>query len=174
MFPPNCNRSRSYEDHATAPAEGVFARNNAHLGFTLFELLIVLFLVALCMGSVTLLYRQPSAGAQLKTAAVTTASRLRDLRVAAMSTSTERVAVIDTASRSMRFDDRRAPLQLSKSFSIRVTAAENEKRSPAATGIRFYPNGSSSGGTIVLRSKRQGYEIRVNWLTGRVSTSALP
>ncbi len=174
MFPLRYSLRRCNEDDITVQAEYVFPHDKGCRGFTLFELLIVLALVALCMGAVTLLFRQPSAGAQLKTAAVTTASRLRDLRVAAMSTQTERLAVIDTNRRSVRFSDRRSTLQLPTSFSIRVTAAESEKKSPSAAGIRFYPNGSSSGGTIILRSKRQRYEVRVNWLTGRVSTSALP
>ncbi|MFC6669230.1 GspH/FimT family pseudopilin [Marinobacterium aestuariivivens] len=34
--------------------------------------------------------------------------------------------------------------------------------------IRFYPDGSSSGGTVVLTGSGGRYEIGVDWLTGRV------
>jgi general secretion pathway protein H len=40
-------------------------------------------------------------------------------------------------------------------------------------GVRFFPNGSSTGATIDLRTERQAYEVRINWLTGRVSTAAI-
>ena len=174
MFPPRFSFEESKEDNTPVWAISLQAANDKRLGFTLMELLVVLFLVAACLGSVTFLYREPSAGAKLKTAAIHMASRLRDLRVAAMSTHSERVAVIDTRRRSMRFSDRRAPLRLPRSLSIRVTAAESETRPPSAAGIRFFPNGSSSGGTIVLGSQRQRYEVRVHWLTGRVATTRLP
>ncbi len=56
---------------------------------------------------------------------------------------------------------------------MEVTAADSEKRSPSIAGIRFYPNGSSTGGTIDLKMEGRAYEIRVNWLTGRVSTASV-
>lgn len=143
-------------------------------GFTLLELLVVLFLAALGAGAVTLAYRQPSAGALLKASAERAASRLRDLRVAAMATGVSQVALVDTARRVVHFSDRRQPLKLPPALGVRLTAAESEQRSPTAAGIRFFSNGSSSGGAITLHADRQGYEIRVNWLSGRVSTSALP
>ena len=88
------------------------------------------------------------------------ASRLRDLRAAAMTTGSERVATIDVNSRAVRFSDGRAPLELSHTIAIAVTGAESERSSAALSGVRFFPNGSSSGATIQFKSERQAYEVR--------------
>jgi general secretion pathway protein H len=81
--------------------------------------------------------------------------------------------VIDVERRAIDFGKRIPPLAFSKAINIAVTAADSDKISPSSTGIRFYPNGSSTGGTIDIKSGGSAYEIRVNWLTGRVSTSAI-
>ena len=36
------------------------------------------------------------------------------------------------------------------------------------SAIRFFANGMSCGGTIALTTLDASYEIRVNWLTGRI------
>jgi general secretion pathway protein H len=142
-------------------------------GFTLFELLAVLVVLAMMIAAVSALYRPPSAGTQVKATAYLAASRLRDLRAAAMTTGSERVATIDVSKRMIGFSDGREPLQLNKTIAVAVTGADAERRSETVEGIRFYPNGSSSGATITLRSEGEAYEVRINWLTGRVSTGAL-
>jgi general secretion pathway protein H len=129
-------------------------------------------ILAMAMVAVSALYRSPSGGVQVKAAALQTASRLRDLRAAAMTTASERLAMIDVNGRAIRFSDGRPILQLDRSIALRVTAADSVSGN-AAAGVRFFPNGSSSGATISLKSKGQAYEVRVNWLTGRVSTAAL-
>jgi len=148
-------------------------RRRKEAGFTLFEMMIVVTILGLAMASVSVLYRQPSGASRAKSAALLTASRLRDLRAAAMTSGQERFAEIEPAARLLHFGDGRSALRLDPSIQIAVTAADSERRSPGSAGIRFFPNGSSTGATIKLSSDRQGYEVRVNWLTGRVSTSAL-
>jgi len=153
---------------------GFRVRNSSgNLGFTLFELLVVMAIIVMATAAIVSIYRSPSSGTQVKAAALLAASRLRDLRAAAMTTGSERVATIDVNKRVIGFRDGHAALKLNRSIAIVVTGADSEKRSAATAGVRFFPNGSSSGATIQLRSERQAYEIRINWLTGRVSTSAL-
>lgn len=153
---------------------GSRAKNTAaNLGFTLFELLVVMAIIVMAAAAVSSLYRSPSSGTQVKAAALLAASRLRDLRAAAMTTGSERVATIDVNNRVIRFSDGHAALTHNRSIALAVTGADSERRTAATAGVRFFPNGSSSGATIVLRSERQAYEIRINWLTGRVSTTAL-
>jgi general secretion pathway protein H len=139
-------------------------------------MLVVMVVVTITIGALSSLYRSPSSGAQVRAAALLAASRLRDLRVAAMTTGSERVATIDAEGRTIRFGDGREPLALSQSIAMEITAADSERRTTTTTtttGVRFFPNGSSSGATITMSMERQAYEVRVNWLTGRVSTSAL-
>ena len=146
--------------------------DDTRAGFTLMELLAVMMVASLAIGAISVAYRAPSPGVQLKTLAHVTASRLRDLRAAAMAARAERVATIDTARRVMAFGDARAPLEIRRGIAVSVTSADDETAA-ARANIRFYPNGSSSGATIAFRSGGQAYEVRVNWLTGRVSTAAL-
>jgi len=149
------------------------ADDRADAGFTLFEILVVMAVLAMAMTAIASHYRSPSAGTVLKTAAATMASRIRDMRSAAIATGSERVVSVDVDGRSLSFGDGRASLQLDPTLSLSVTAADSERRGPSKAGIRFFPNGSSTGATIQLRSERQKYEVRVNWLTGRVSTAAV-
>ena len=142
------------------------------MGFTLFEMLIVMAIVGIAMLAVSG-FQGSGANVQAKSTAVTIASKLRELRASAMSTVSERVATIDTNSRTMRFGDGRNALKLHDSIAFDVISAESERRTVTSAGVRFFPNGSSSGATIRLQSERQAYEVRVNWLTGRVSTRAV-
>lgn len=156
-----------------SPAGSKSRRASRQAGFTLFELLAVMVILGMLITAVSALYLKPSSGVQLKAAVQLTASRLRDLRAAAMANGATRSATFDVNTRVVRFSDGRAPLQLERSIALTVTGAESEKKAKGIGGVRFFPNGSSSGATIELRSERQAYEVRINWLTGRVSTAAL-
>src|SRR5262249_3606735 len=101
------------------------------------------------------------------------ASRLRDLRSGAMTSGNETVAEIDTVNRILSFGPRVAPIQLSQAIDIEVTSADSEKQSDVVSGIRFFPNGGSTGGAILFKSRGTAYELRINWLTGRVSTDLI-
>jgi general secretion pathway protein H len=156
-----------------SPAGSKSRDSSSNAGFTLVEMLAVLVIIALTAGAISMLYRSPSSDAQLKTASLTVASRLRDIRSGAMVSGTDRLAVIDVVQRSMEFGNGIAPLTFPGSIDIDVMSADSERLSPSAAGIRFFPNGSSTGGTINLRSRENAYEIRVNWLTGRVSSASI-
>jgi general secretion pathway protein H len=146
---------------------------SCNAGFTLFELLAVIIVLAMAMVAVSTFAGAPSTGIKLKTAAQMTASRLRDLRAAALSSGNERQAAIDVNARTIRFSDGRQRLQLDRSITLAVTGAGSEQGVGGSAGVRFFPNGSSTGATITLSAKRQAYEVRINWLTGRVSTAAV-
>jgi general secretion pathway protein H len=136
-------------------------------------MLAVLVVIALTAAAISTLYRAPSGASQVKAQALIAASRLRDLRSNAMTSGADRVAAIDVEQHRIEFSDGLAPISFSRSMNLEVTAADSEKRGPNIAGIRFFPNGSSTGATIDLKMEGRAYEIRVNWLTGRVSTAAI-
>lgn len=142
-------------------------------GFTLFEVLAVMVVLVIMVAALSTVVRPRSGTLEVKTAAMLTASRLRDLRSSAIAAGKDRLATIDVGDGMVQFNDGRAPVALQRGIAVAVTGADSERRSPTTAGIRFFPNGSSTGATIKLSSERQVYEIRVNWLTGRVSTAAL-
>ena len=147
--------------------------SGAEAGFTLVELLAVMSIMAMLLVAVANIYRAPSPRAEVKAAATLIAARMRDLRASAMTAGDDRRAVIDVDGRAVSFSDGRPPLQLSRKVELTVTGAESETSSATEAGVRFFPNGSSSGGTIKIQSEGQKYEVRVNWLTGRVSLAEL-
>lgn len=139
-------------------------------GFTLFEVLLVFVVVALIIGGVSASIQRKSSAYSLKATALVMASRFRDARFAAVTRGLDSVATIDVTRRRIRFSDRIPVLSLDPTIGLSVTAADSERRSPTQAGVRFFPNGSSTGATIVLKRERHLYEVRINWLTGRVST----
>ena len=139
-------------------------------GFTLLELLVVFVVIALIIAGVSASLQRKSGAYSIKATAFVMASRFRDARVAAITRGIDSVATIDVARRRIRFYDRGPVLKIDPTISLKVTAADSERRSPSQAGVRFFPNGSSTGATIVLKREKQVYEVRINWLTGRVST----
>ena len=152
----------------TSPA-GKFGYSQAQAGFTLFELLVVLAIVSFVAGAVTIKMRSGTNTAALRSIAVETASRLRETRAMAINHRSSRVVLIDIDRRIITTDYRKKPLKIANGIKIAVTAAAGEQRTSRVSGIRFLPNGSSTGGTVRFSQGQQVFEIRVNWLTGRVS-----
>src|SRR4051794_32016078 len=95
---------------------GSEASAGGEAGFTLFELLVVMTVIVMAYAAVTAIYTKPSRGIEVKAAARLTASRLRDLRAAAMTTGSERIATVDVNGRYIKFSDGRPPLMLAQSI----------------------------------------------------------
>lgn len=58
-------------------------------------------------------------------------------------------------------------LRIPAGIEISFVQSSREMRGSAG-GIRFLPEGGSSGGFLSLKRGAAGYEISVNWLTGGV------
>jgi len=137
-------------------------------GFTLVELLAVLVVLALAAGVVATQFGGRQGGAALEVAAHEIASRCRAARTAAIRQAESRVVMIDMASRVVTAGADVPALKIAETVSITSETSASEQRGGRMAGIRFFPNGASTGGKIRLETGRQAYEIRVNWLTGRV------
>jgi general secretion pathway protein H len=138
-------------------------------GFTLVELLAVLVVLAIAAGLVAAQFGSRRSADALQTAAHELASRLRAARTAAIRQASTRSVVIDVAGRRVTAGPDIAPLTIAETISIASQTSASERRGAASIGIRFFPNGASTGGKIRLETGRQAYEVRVNWLTGRVA-----
>jgi general secretion pathway protein H len=137
-------------------------------GFTLVELLAVLVVLAIAAG-VAAAHLGPRHSAEVLQASThELASLCRAARAAAIRQASDRTVVIDMANRLVTAGKDAAPLRIAETISISSQTSATEQRSPSVAGIRFFPNGTSTGGKIRLETGRQAYEVRVNWLTGRV------
>jgi general secretion pathway protein H len=142
-------------------------------GFTLVELLAVLVVLAIVAGVATTNLGARHSGDVLQATAHELASRCRAARSAAIRQATDQTVVIDMGNRVIIAGKDVPPLRIVDAVSIASETSATEQRAPRVAGIRFFPNGGSTGGKIRLETGRQAYEVRVNWLTGRVAVERM-
>ena len=141
-------------------------------GFTLIEIIAVLLVLAIVAGLVGARVRSGSGGDVLQATAHELALRCRAARAKAIRRGADQTVVIDLANRVVSAGEEGLELNIPATITILTDTSAAEQRSQAVAGIRFHPNGSSTGGVVRLEAGRKAYEIRVNWFTGRVSVEA--
>jgi len=137
-------------------------------GFTLVELLVVLMIAALAMTLVGTSISRSVSGAEMRQAANKVAASLRYTRTRAILTKAEQVFLLDTESRRYTAADRE-PVVLPEGMNVELNTARSELTSETAGGIRFYPDGGSTGGNVRLEANGRVYRVNVAWLTGEAS-----
>ncbi|TVQ86573.1 MAG: type II secretion system protein GspH [Chromatiaceae bacterium] len=137
-------------------------------GFTLVELLVVLAIAGLMLALTPPLIGAALPGVELKGAARRTAAALRLTREIAIAEGRSAAWVLDLTGRRYHLDGDTRGGRLPAGIELQLTAAEAELQSETLGGIRFFPDGSSTGGRVVLQRAGRGYQVGVNWLTGRV------
>jgi general secretion pathway protein H len=139
-------------------------------GFSLIEMLVVLAIVALATALVMPLALRPSDALRLDAAAQDLVAALRLTRAAAIAHNADAALSIDVERR--RFESPAVPARsLPADLSVKLKIAEPEHaRSQAA--FRFFPDGSSTGGDMVLALRGKEAKICVDWLSGIVRRAA--
>jgi general secretion pathway protein H len=131
-------------------------------GFTLVELLVVMGILAIVL--VVVINARPKAAAtRIAVTARAVGATLQLARAQAMASNTETVFRIDTD--RLQFGLPRSMHSFPKGMTVAMTVAETERAADVG-GIRFFPNGQSSGGEIALMLDGRSARIAVNWLTG--------
>jgi general secretion pathway protein H len=137
-------------------------------GFTLFELLVVLVLVALIAAVSAPLLLKGLGRAEARGAAQDVAAALRRARSEAVVRNSDVVLTVDVNARSFRMDGAAAHV-LPVKLEVELYTAQTEQIAADVGNIRFFPDGSSTGGEVVLADDRSKFHVQVEWLTGRVS-----
>jgi general secretion pathway protein H len=141
------------------------------LGFTLIELLLVLFIVGLAYGISAPLLGEGSMGLELKTGARQLAAGLRQARAMAVSQRIETTLSLDIEAKAFRVGSQSKVHTLSDKLELSLFTAQSELQNEKVGNIRFFPDGSSTGGRITLSGGKNKILIDVSWLTGRISIS---
>jgi general secretion pathway protein H len=131
-------------------------------GFTLVELLVVMGIIGLILAGV-LAAKPKTAATRVAVAAREVAATLQLARTQAMASNAETVVRIDVERR--QFGVAGSMHALPRGMTVAMTVAETERIADSG-GMRFYPDGQSSGGEIVLMLEGRASRIAVNWLTG--------
>jgi general secretion pathway protein H len=116
----------------------------------------------------------PSPGARVKTAAHQLVAALREARSEAILRNTETTLPLDVERRAFRTGPRSQLKALPSDIELALTIADTERVDAGAANIRFFPDGSSTGGRIVLSKGASSYEVTVPWLTGRARVDEPP
>ena len=138
-------------------------------GFTLIELLAVLFIGALVYALLLGVPLRGTSTADLKSSARSLASGLRQAQSTAMATRRDATLTLDLESREFAVTGAEGTRALPKELELKLYTAQTEAVSERKGAIRFYPDGSSTGGRITVAAGERKYEVDVDWLTGRVS-----
>jgi len=137
-------------------------------GFTLIEMLVVLTVLGLVVGIVISRGPMRSQTLELRSVASQVAQTLRLGRAQAISTNGPVRFAVDIAKRSYALDNGRV-MTLPPGVGVSVVAVAEETRGKNIAAIRFQPDGSSTGGRVVLAEGTRKIQVGVDWLTGRVT-----
>lgn len=137
-------------------------------GFTLVELMVVMVIVALIMGLVATSMSRSVSAAEARVASRKMVGSLRYTRARAIIDKKEQVFQVDAENRSYQAPGRKK-IELPEGVEVTVTTARSEITAEDVAGIRFFPDGGSTGGHIELIVNGREYRVNVAWLTGETS-----
>ncbi|NKB37196.1 MAG: type II secretion system protein GspH [Gammaproteobacteria bacterium] len=137
--------------------------------FTLIELLIVLSIIALIMLIAPPFMPKVIAGVNVKATTRDIASSLKIAQSLAINKQQEVAFLVNIESHNYSFANRKKHMKLPRQTKLSLVTARSEQLSESEGAIRFFPDGSSTGGQIKLNHINQEYLIDVHWLTGKVS-----
>jgi general secretion pathway protein H len=139
-------------------------------GFTLLELLVVLVIMTLMVALVPPLLSSVGLTTEVRGAARQLSAGLRAARSEAVLRQRPVALTIDLEQRTATVDGsgKRIELPDDEDVTIRLYTAQSELVDEQRGGIRFFPDGSSTGGYIALVEGRVEYRVNVDWLTGHV------
>ncbi|MCC6559967.1 MAG: GspH/FimT family pseudopilin [Xanthomonadales bacterium] len=136
-------------------------------GFSLVELVAVLMLIAIVAGTAALSISGSLAGAKIRAAVRDLTAALRQTRGLAIVKGEERSLEIDVEARTYQVPGKN-PVQLPEELQMKLLTAATEQTGDSRGMIRFFPDGSSSGGRVTLTRDRHEWRVEIAWLTGEV------
>jgi general secretion pathway protein H len=134
----------------------------------LLELVVVLFVVVLGFSVIGLNLSSGSDSTQIKAAARDIVSALRYGRGQALMTHQETRVALNLNDNSYTVTGRDKLYHIPESIDITVVTAQTELTGKGTAGIRFFADGSSTGGRITLERGDAAWKIDINWLTGQI------
>ncbi len=139
-----------------------------HRGFTLLETLLVLILIA-TLAAVLAPAIVSTPGSDFRQASTQARAALRHARLIAMRERRDAVLLVNTRLGRVDLKGSDHSLVLPPGIKVQLTTAESEMLGEDQGGIRFFPDGSSTGGRITLSASDRIQHLDVAWLTGRVT-----
>jgi general secretion pathway protein H len=143
-------------------------KGSAARGFTLLEMLAVILLIGIAAAALSISVTQGLASARINAASSELAGALRATRAQAIVRGQDQNFDVDTRANTYR-DVKEHDVRLPKGLRLSITSAQEDRPNDHTGRIRFFPDGSSTGGRITLQSGRREWHVNVSWLTGEVA-----
>jgi general secretion pathway protein H len=142
--------------------------NGPESGFTLLEMVCVLALIAMMAAVLLPFIPHHTSRSRLQAYALQTATLLKGDRNAAIRRGADVSTLVDAGGRSIRSGATADVIRIPDDVRFDALLPQTCHQRAALSTISFFASGMSCGGAIALTRLDAGYEIRVNWLTGRI------
>jgi general secretion pathway protein H len=138
-------------------------------GLTLIETMVALAIMGFILTLALPMMSGGQGRSELRMASSDIGVALRAARSRAVAKNHEEIFLVDTDRGRYRLRGG-AAVSLPPSIRLTLFTTTQEQLSPGIGAIRFYADGSSTGGGMTLTRGDAHYDILVDWLTGRIST----
>jgi general secretion pathway protein H len=137
-------------------------------GFTLLELLVVLAIIGIVVALVPgfMLRSQPRIDVNVAARAI--ADGLRQTRSEAVLRNRQQIFALDVEARVFRAGDS-TPVRIDDGIVLSFRTARSELLEEGVGQIRYFPDGSSTGGLVSVTQRAWQADVRSDWLTGLVT-----
>ena len=143
-------------------------------GFTLIELVVALAVAGLLLAVVPLSLQRAHETAEYRATVRHMLAGLKSARHEAMRSGRVTAFAVDLEQRRFGVEDR-LERGIADALEVSLVVAEQDIDARGSGRIRFYPDGSATGGSIdLLRPSGDGVRLRVDWLLGSISQYRLP
>jgi general secretion pathway protein H len=137
-------------------------------GFTLLEMVCVIALVAMLAAVLLPFVPRHTSRARLQAYALEAATLLKADRNTAIRRGADVSTLVDAPSRAIRSGVTAQTIRIPDDVRFDALLPQTCRQHAALSTISFFADGLSCGGSIALSRLDSTYEIRVNWLTGRI------
>jgi general secretion pathway protein H len=142
--------------------------HNRQSGFTLLELMVVLFIMMLGFSALAISISSGNDTAKLNATARDIVSALRYARGQALTTRQQTTVAFDLDNNSYTLSTRNQVYTIANDIALTIVTAQSELTGQAQGNIRFFSDGSCTGGRITLERGGATRQIDLNWLTGQI------
>ena len=137
-------------------------------GFTLLEMVCAIAIIAIIAAVLLPIVPRNTSRARLQAYALETATLLKSDRNAAIRARADVSTLVDAPSRAIRSGATSQTIRIPDDVRFDALLPRTCQQRAVPSTISFFADGMSCGGTIALARLDMAYEIRVNWLTGRI------
>jgi len=142
--------------------------DSGQTGFSLLEMVCMIALIAILAAVLLPIAPRHTSRPRLQAYAIETATLLKADRNAAIRAGADVSTLVDARSRAVRSGVTSRVVRIPDDVRFEALLPETCGKHAALSTISFFADGMSCGGTITLTGLDTTYEIRVNWLTGRI------